>query len=177
VGSEFQSPALWGTFAISSIRPSGADTVVPRYSGALMNKTAEQSNAAEILAKAGPYPLEAYQFIQDGLRFTVRQVHEQRAEDHGLGGPPATEHVSGQQLCMGLRDFAIDQYGLLARLVLARWCILRTDDFGRMVFAMIAAGALSKTQQDSPEDFRSVFDFAEAFDCEHVAGAIRMPVG
>jgi uncharacterized repeat protein (TIGR04138 family) len=46
-----------------------------------------------------------------------------------------------------------------------------------MVFAMIAAGALSKTQQDSPEDFRSVFDFAEAFDREHVAGAIRMPVG
>jgi uncharacterized repeat protein (TIGR04138 family) len=46
-----------------------------------------------------------------------------------------------------------------------------------MVFAMIEAGAMSKTQQDTPEDFRGVYDFAEAFACEHVAVVMRTPVG
>lgn len=142
-----------------------------------MSKASASINPAEILAKAGPYPLAAYQFVQEGLRFTVRQVHEDRARDQGLGGLPTSEHVSGQQLCMGLRDFALDQYGLLARAVLEHWGIVRTDDFGRMVFAMIEAGAMSKTSQDTPEDFCGVFQFSEAFHSEHVTGAIRMPLG
>ena len=142
-----------------------------------MSKATPPANPAQILAKAGPYPLAAYQFVQDGLRYTVRQVHEDRAADPGLASGPATEHVSGQQLSMGLRDFAIEQYGMLARAVLASWGIHRTDDFGRMVFAMIEAGAMSKTPQDTPEDFRGVFDFAEAFGAEHVSAVIRTPVG
>ena len=77
---------------------------------------------------------------------------------------------------MGLRDYAIEQYGLLARAVLASWGVHRTEDFGRMVFAMIEVGSMSKTPQDTPEDFRGVFDFAEAFDAEHVGALIRTPV-
>ena len=61
--------------------------------------------------------------------------------------------------------------------MLGHWGIQRTDDFGRMVFTMIEAGAMSKTQQDTPEDFRAVYDFAEAFACEHVAVVMRTPVG
>ena len=80
-----------------------------------MSKPATAATPHQILAKAGPYPLPAYQFVQEGLRFTVRRVHEQRAHDDGLGGGPTTEHVSGQQLCMGLRDYAIEQFGMLAR--------------------------------------------------------------
>ena len=142
-----------------------------------MSKQSTTARAADILAKAGPYPLAAYQFVQEGLRYTVRHVHDERVNDPGLPGAAVTEHVSGQQLCLGLRDYAIDQYGLLALAVLGHWGIQRTDDFGRMVFAMIEAGAMSKTQQDTPEDFRAVYDFAEAFACEHVAVVMRTPVG
>lgn len=138
-----------------------------------MSKPVTAATPHQILAKAGPYPLPAYQFVQEGLRFTVRRVHEQRAQDDGLGGGPVTEHVSGQQLCMGLRDYAIEQFGMLARPVLEGWSIRRTDDFGRMVFAMIEAGAMSKTPQDTPDDFNGVYDFDEAFAREHVAVSMR----
>jgi uncharacterized repeat protein (TIGR04138 family) len=71
--------------------------------------------------------------------------------------------VSGQQLCLGLRDFAVEQYGLLARAVLRSWGVTRCDDFGRIVFAMVEAGLMQKTQDDDLTDFEGVYDFAEAF--------------
>ncbi len=138
-----------------------------------MSKAPMPRSAHDILAKAGPYPLAAYQFVQEGLRFTVRRVAEERAQGGGMEGLSGSEHVSGQQLCMGLRDHAIEQFGMLARTVLEHWSIRRTDDFGRMVFAMIEAGAMSKTPQDSPEDFAGVYDFDEAFASEHVVLAMR----
>lgn len=118
----------------------------------------------EIREKAGPYPQAAYQFVRDGLAHTVRVIH-------GEGAPvtdahPDHRHVTGQQLCMGLRDFAIHQYGMLARTVLDRWHIRRTDDFGRMVFAMIDAGLMRKSDQDTFEDFCGVFEFDEGFPSE-----------
>ena len=138
-----------------------------------MTTPAGAPSAHQILAKAGPYPLAAYAFVQEGLRFTVRRVHEDRTTDEGLGGMGSSDHVSGQQLCVGLRDYAIEQYGMLARAVLEHWQIRRTDDFGRMVFALIEAGAMSKTPQDTPDDFVAVYDFDEAFAREHVLQAMR----
>ncbi len=109
--------------------------------------------------KAGPYPPEAFAFVQHGLRYTIEQV---RKNDSSV--PTEGRHVSGQELCLGLRDYALQQYGLLARTVLGRWCIGRTEDFGRIVFAMVEAGLMRKTDEDRMEDFRAVFDFDEAFD-------------
>lgn len=111
-----------------------------------------------VMNSAGPYPIEAFHFVREGLSFTAEQVHSQRA-----GLPDADRHISGQQLCMGLRDFAIQQYGLLAPTVMEHWHVRRTDDFGRIVFAMIDEGLMSKTQDDSVDDFRAVYDFDEAF--------------
>lgn len=109
--------------------------------------------------RAGNFPPEAFEFVREGLAHTAKIVHGD-AEN-----PVAEEqrHVSGQQLCLGLRDFAIKRYGRLARAVLHRWNIRKTDDFGRIVFAMIDEGILRKTPDDSLEDFANVFDFDEAF--------------
>ena len=114
-----------------------------------------------ILAAAGPYPIEACQFVQDGLGHTVDRVL-QHAHSGGMAMPDS-RHISGQQLSLGLRDFAIERYGMLAPAVLRHWNVLRTEDFGRIVYAMIEAGCLSKTAEDSITDFASVFDFEEAF--------------
>jgi uncharacterized repeat protein (TIGR04138 family) len=119
--------------------------------------------------KAGPYAPEAFEFIRHGLGHTVRMVHGEGALQ--APGPDESRHVSGQQLCLGLRDFAIRQYGMLARVVLTRWGVRRTDDFGRIVFAMIEVGLMRKTEQDSLEDFRGVYDFGEAF------GSVEVGVG
>lgn len=112
----------------------------------------------ELLHSAGPYPLEALNFVREGLNYTVNSIHENPDALYELD-----RHVSGQQLCMGLREFAIQQYGLLAPSVLRHWHITRTDDFGKIVFAMINAGVMSKNADDTLEDFRAVFDFDEAF--------------
>jgi len=73
-------------------------------------------------------------------------------------------HVSGQDLCWGLRDYALQRWGRLARSVLAAWDVLETFDFGRIVFAMIDFDFMQKQPSDTIDDFRDVFDFAEAFD-------------
>ena len=123
-----------------------------------MTKQQETIDWREILATAGPYPLEAFAFVREGLNYAVEQVHE---DPEAL--PEPDRHINGQQLCLGLRDLAIDKYGLLAPVVLEHWNVKRTNDFGRIVFAMIDAGLMTKTGDDSMEDFRAVYDFDEAF--------------
>ncbi len=121
---------------------------------------------SEIVAE-GPYPLEAFNFVREGLSYTARRVH-------GSGDPSQEldRHVSGPELCMGLRDFAIEQYGYLAPTVLRQWRIRRTDDFGRIVFTLIDHGYMSKTDEDTLEDFRGVYDFGEEFADEVLRRAI-----
>ncbi|HLO40220.1 MAG TPA: Minf_1886 family protein [Phycisphaerales bacterium] len=110
-----------------------------------------------IKAKFGHIQPEAFEFVRQGLAHTVKSVHGD------VPGDDETRNVSGQQLCLGLRDYAIKQYGMLAKTVLDRWGIQRTDDFGRIVFAMVDIGLMSKTEEDRMEDFRGVYDFEEAF--------------
>lgn len=120
----------------------------------------QQTTWKKIRETAGPYPIEAFHFVREGLSYTAERIHGDPSNAAELD-----RHVSGQQLCLGLRDFAIDRYGLLAPVVLSHWHVHRTDDFGRIVFAMIDAGLMSRTDEDTIDDFRAVFDFDEAF-CE-----------
>ena len=120
----------------------------------------------ELKPMAGRFPPSAFQFVLEGLSHTVKTVHGEQGDAAVVEAQDAEDesrHVSGQQLCIGLRDFAIQRYGRLARTVLSRWNIRQTDDFGRIVFAMIEAKQLRKTDQDRFEDFQAVFDFDEAF--------------
>lgn len=119
----------------------------------------------EIARDAG-YAVDAFLFVQRGLDFTVKRIHGQEQahavelDDDASG---SSRHVSGQQLCIGLRDFAKREYGLLARSVLARWRVNASEDFGRIVFAMVDAGLMHKTADDTLDDFVNVFSFEEAF--------------
>jgi uncharacterized repeat protein (TIGR04138 family) len=118
---------------------------------------AKQASVPKLAKDLGPYPQEAFEFVQRGLSYTVQKIHEAQTD------PEASRHVSGQQLCEGLREFAYRQWGMLARVVLERWGIGATVDFGRIVFTLIEAGQMQKTPEDSLEDFRDVYDF-KAFD-------------
>ncbi len=105
------------------------------------------------------FPPSAYVFVQEGLRHTVQDLLED--EDSGL--TPENRHISGAQLCLGLRDYALRQYGHLAKTVLESHGIRRTQDFGKIVFTLVEVGLMRKTDDDSLEDFEGVFDFDEAF--------------
>lgn len=109
--------------------------------------------------RAGPYRDEAFEFVRQGLSHTAGKIH-------GDLDSVTSRHVSGQQLCLGLRELAVERYGRLARTVLTRWGVTTTEDFGRIVFAMIEAGLLRKSDQDCLDDFSGVYEFDEAFDPE-----------
>jgi len=112
----------------------------------------------QVVEEVGLYPREAYEFVQQGLSYTVGKLHGDKKD------PKASRHITGRQLSEGLREFALLQWGMLAGTVLRRWNICRTDDFGRIVFAMVKSGWMSKTDEDTIEDFRNVFDFRTAFE-------------
>jgi uncharacterized repeat protein (TIGR04138 family) len=112
-----------------------------------------------IVARSTKYSVDAFVFVQRGLDYAVRKAHGEPTPE----ADPASRHVTGQFLCAALRDYAIEQYGLLARSVLRRFGIQSCEDFGRIVFAMIEAGLLQKTENDSLRDFMGVYDFAHAF--------------
>jgi uncharacterized repeat protein (TIGR04138 family) len=113
----------------------------------------------------GVYPLEAYDFVRHGLDYTVKKVH---GADEKAG---QSRHVSGQQLCEGLRIYAQRQWGYMARMVLQRWNITSTLDFGRIVFSMVEHQMLSTTEQDTIEDFRHVYDFRKSMETEYRVAA------
>jgi uncharacterized repeat protein (TIGR04138 family) len=114
------------------------------------------------IAAETKYPAEAFTFVQRGLDFTVQRTHGELDETD----PEQSRHVTGADLCIGLRDFALREYGLLARSVLRRWNIRTCEDFGHIVFAMVEAGVLQKTDDDDLTDFANVFNFDEAFAAE-----------
>ncbi len=99
------------------------------------------------------YSADAYHFVQEGLNHTLKSLKR--------GG--AHRHVSGQELLHGLRDFALKEYGPMSKAVLNEWGIKATDDFGQIVFNLVNSGVLGKNETDSPNDFKNVFTFDEAF--------------
>jgi uncharacterized repeat protein (TIGR04138 family) len=128
-----------------------------------MSLAATQSNPEHVhpALTDAPYPEAAFRFVVEGLRFTTERACSQYLAE---GLPiPDMRHVSGQQLCLGLREFALERFGPLAPNVLRHWNIHRTEDFGRIVYLLIEAEQLAKSTEDSIDDFHSVFDFQEAF--------------
>ena len=130
----------------------------------------EERSLQDVVDDLGLYPVEAFSFVQQGLSYTVAKL---LGED--MDGSQG-RHISGPQLCEGLREYAHEQWGLLARIVLHRWGITSTLDFGKIVFALVEAGALQKTDDDTLEDFRNVFDFKRSFDSTYRIGATPVAV-
>ncbi len=161
--------------------------------------TKPEKVVTDLTGKLGPYPEEAYAFLQEGLSYSMERIHgpltpvlqalQKYMAETGLdaaeiveryergelpesltetivnvGGPDKlNRHVSGQDLCWSLRDFAIQRWGKLARLVLERWNLRETMDFGRMVFTLIEHDFMRKEPHDCLEDFRDIYDFRTAF--------------
>lgn len=113
----------------------------------------------DIVRAVGRYPVEAFRFVNDGLGYTAEQVHGPDRRQRS----PMDCHVTGRELCVGLRAYALQRYGPLAGAVLNRWQIGSTADFGRIVFALVEAGIYDCRPNDREADFRDVYDFARAF--------------
>ena len=109
----------------------------------------------QILAKDSRYTREAYDFVGEALEFTM-QLLKKPAQ-----GPE--RHISGQDLLDGIRQYALRQYGPMAKEVLGHWGIRRCEDFGEIVFNLVEKQVLGRTEKDSRDDFKGGYDFDEAF--------------
>ena len=62
--------------------------------------------------------------------------------------------------------YGIEQYGYLTKMVLAKWGINSTSDFGDLVYNLIRIEQMRKSESDRREDFDDVYDFKNAFEPE-----------
>ncbi|MDR0869610.1 MAG: hypothetical protein LBN39_02340 [Planctomycetaceae bacterium] len=118
---------------------------------------------SELLARDRRYKKEAYIFVYETLGYAQDVM---KLGKNGLDGEPGNQ-VSGQDLCRAARDYAVQQYGLLAKSVLNSMGIRKTNDIGAIVYNLIEARLMNKTDRDSIDDFSDVFDFDEAFNEEY----------
>ena len=95
----------------------------------------------ELLKTDSRYAADAYSFVSNAVTFTVSRLPEHR-------------HVNAQELSLGLREFAENQFGVLAPDVLESWGISTASDVGNLVYNLISVSILSA----SPGDRRSDFD-------------------
>jgi len=106
---------------------------------------------SQITQRDSRYKADAYEFVMQALWLTQKKLNR-------------TGHVSGPELLSGIREFGLEQYGPMARAVFQHWGISNTGDFGRVVFNMISDGVMGKSESDSLDDFKDVYDFKEALD-------------
>jgi len=117
------------------------------------------SEIVSVICKEDPrFDRKAYDFVRLGLDHTVKEIRKKDA-----ARTERSRHVSGPELLEGLRVYALEQYGPLAKTVLNAWGITRCSHFGEIVFNLIEYNVFSKTENDRREDFSDLFDFEEAF--------------
>lgn len=122
-----------------------------------------RDDLANVLARDPRYSIHAYAFVFEALEYTKTMLRRTKGRQARRGRQLVPQHVSGQQLCEGVRRLALDHFGLMALTVLNLWGLHSTSDIGEVVYNLIASGDLEKTPADSRADFDDVYDFAEAF--------------
>lgn len=114
------------------------------------------AEALDAIVTSDPrYQREAYIFLRDALDYTTKQQKKIKGA--------AVRHVAGPELLEGVRQYALKEFGPMVLTVFSYWGIRNTLDVGHMVFNLIGAGIFGKTEEDSLDDFKAVFDFEEVF--------------
>jgi uncharacterized repeat protein (TIGR04138 family) len=120
-----------------------------------MHEVSFEETLGKIQAKDPRYHREAYLFVREALDHTQKTI--------GKDPRGRIRHVTGQELLGGIREFALQQFGPMTKTVLEEWGVHRCEDFGEIVFNMVEAGWLAKTNKDSRADFQNGYDFQAAF--------------
>ena len=100
----------------------------------------------KIVEKDPRYKADAYEFVMQALWFTQDKLKRKA-------------HVTGKELLGGIREFGLEEYGPMARTVFEHWGVRTTDDFGAIVFKMVDNKLMSKTDEDSIDDFKNIYNF------------------
>jgi uncharacterized repeat protein (TIGR04138 family) len=121
--------------------------------------------------KSGPSPKlkEQLDALEESLKASGSADDLQRLKEELARGKDALaaerqeSHVSVAELLDGVRQYALQEYGPMAMMVLNSWGVKSCEDFGEIVFKMVEHRLLSVTEQDTREEFRKGFEFFGAF--------------
>jgi uncharacterized repeat protein (TIGR04138 family) len=97
------------------------------------------------------YKEDAYVFVMEALAYTQKKFKR-------------SKHVKGEEMLQGMKELLLHKFGPMTITVLEHWGIKSTEDFGNIVFNLVENRVLSKTEDDSIEEFRDGYDFEEVFD-------------
>ena len=104
----------------------------------------------QVVARDGRYHINAYRFVYEALDYTLKQLEKKR-------------HISGRELLEGIKNLALEQFGGLAVMVFDVWGVRKTADFGNIVFNLVEADLMSRSEDDNREDFDGVYEFRDVF--------------
>ena len=104
----------------------------------------------DVVCRDGRYHVNAYRFVYEALDYTVKQFEKKR-------------HISGRELLEGIKNLALEQFGALAIMVFDVWGVRKTIDFGNIVFNLVEAELMSRSEDDTREDFDNVYNFRDVF--------------
>ena len=121
-----------------------------------------QARLLELAQRDPRYAYEAYEFVFLALNHTQRLLGRLPSDEEAGGTPGPQYHVTGRELVEGIRDLALREFGLMARVVFRLWGINCTGDFGEIVFNLVDENLMSKTDQDCREDFQGIYDLDQA---------------
>jgi len=102
------------------------------------------------------YEEAAYLFVLEALDYTMFSAGKNLAQGEA-------RHLSCRELLEGIRRYALEEMGPLAKMTFKSWGVRSTDDFGAIVFQMCSVGLLHRREEDQLEHFHEVFDFEEVF--------------
>ncbi len=142
-------------------------------SSSLMISLFSDNNFLDLLKRDRRYKAEAYFFVFQALHYAQEKLHLGRLQKSETTGESRTDennhanHVTGQDLSRAARDFALSQYGFLAKTVLEDIGIQKSEDIGEIVYNLIGINVMHKTAEDSPADFANIFDFSLAFEGQY----------
>lgn len=120
-----------------------------------MHASAFQEAISAIVHRDSRFDPDAYFFLKEALDFTVKRAKEDNEGEN--------RHVSGPELLVGFRDFALEQFGPMSATLLREWGVRRCVHVGEMVFALIGEQVFGKQDSDTLEDFGDIYEFEEAF--------------
>lgn len=96
------------------------------------------------LAKRHPeYAAEAYYFMRNAIDYAAEQLNKS----------DQSPHLSAEELYLGACAYALDEYGPLARHLLASWNLCSSHDFGCIVYNLIEAGIFGRQNSDRQDEF------------------------
>lgn len=129
----------------------------------MANKSIENvyERLKNMVKKDNRYSLYAYQFVFEALSYTAKSLGKNYNSPY-----EEDRHIHGRELLEGIRKYGLQQFGFMTRVVFEQWGVKKDSDFGEIVFNLVENNLMTKTETDSRDDFKDVYDFEIVFDRE-----------